>query len=208
MFNVFNVNLFDMKTILTFLFVLALVPDAYAQDDITLTKSELKKFMKEEREAEKLAEMERMSEQTKLMITQQQFVLEAEDLSVNGKRMKVSSMINYIMVDSSTVQVQDGIPFNSGTNGVGGTTHEGSLLQYEYKNIGKKKESYSVLLSFSCPQGNHVLDISIKISPNGYATGNVHRDKVFHGKLVSLTNSKVYKGVANCRPHSALKQMK
>ena len=194
-----------MKTLLTILFSLALVLCTFAQDEEKITKSELKKLMKEQREVEKQAEMEKMAELTKNMITQQQFVLEADYLSVNGRRIQVSPIINFVMVDSSLILMQDGIPINTGTNGVGGTTHEGRLLQYEYKTIGKKEESYNVLLSFFCPLGNHVIDISININPSGYANARANNGSVYQGKLAPLTLSRVYKGLANCRPHSVLK---
>jgi len=186
-----------MKTLMTILFSIVFVIGAYAQDVDKLSKSELKKLKKEQRKAEQAAEMDRIAELTKYMVTQQQFVLEADYLSDKyGNRVNVSPTINFVMVDSAVATVQFGSAFEAGYNGVGGATLEGRLTKYEYKTIGKKEDAYNVSMNFLSSVGNY--DITIMINPGGYAdariSGNWSGKLQYHGKLVPLTLSRVYKG--------------
>ena len=188
-----------MKTILTFLVAFVFILGANSQDEQQLSKKELKKLEKEQKKALQAEEEERMSEVTKYMVHQQQFVLEAEYLSdKSGYRVPVSSTINFFMLDSLKGTIQLGSAMSAGYNGVGGATIDGRITKYKYTVMGKKEDSYSVMLTFMSPVGTY--DITLMVTSQGYADasvrGNWSGQLNYHGKLVPLTLSRIFKGQA------------
>ncbi|KPL17074.1 MAG: hypothetical protein AMS26_02205 [Bacteroides sp. SM23_62] len=189
---------FEMKTLLTLAVAFVFVLGAYSQEDVQqLSQKELKKLQKEQRKAEKTAEMERMAEVTNFMVNQHQFVLEADYLSNKyGTRVPVSPIINFVLIDSLTGTVQFGSAETIGYNGVGGATVDGKITKYEYSVIGKKEDAYSIKLIFMSSIGTY--DITLMVNSQGYADasirGNWSGQLNYHGKLVPLTLSRVYKG--------------
>ena len=141
--------------------------------------------------------MEALAEITDYMVTHQQFVLEADYLSDRtGSRIPVQSTINFIMVDSLTATVQLGSAMSVGYNGVGGTTVEGRISKYEYTLIGKKKEVYSITMSFMSSLG--IYDVTMMVMPDSRTDatirGNWAGSLSYHGKIVPLAQSRIYKG--------------
>ena len=187
-----------MKSLMTFLLAFALVLGAFSQEETQqLSKKELKRLQKEQKKAEQAAETERMAELTKYMVEQQQFVLEADFLSDKyGQRVPVTPTINFVLIDSLVGTVQFGDAMAVGYNGVGGVTVDGRLTKYEYSVIGKKKDSYSIRLILMSSIGTY--DITLLINSQGYGDaqirGNWSGQLNYHGKLVPLTLSRVYKG--------------
>ena len=187
-----------MKTFLTFLMAFVFILGSTAQDETQqLSPRELRKLQKEQRKAEQAAEMERMAEVTEYMIHQQQFVLEADFLSDKyGQRAPVTSTINFVMIDSLVGTVQFGDAQRIGYNGVGGATVDGRITKYEYTKMGKKQDSYSVRMVFMSGIGTYDITLMINAQGVGDATirGNWSDQLNYHGKLVPLTLSRVYKG--------------
>ncbi len=187
-----------MKTLLTLLLAFVFVFVAFSQEETQqLSKKEIKKLQKEQKKAEKAAEEERMAEVTSFMVHQQQFVLEADYLSDKyGQRVPVTPTINFILVDSVAGTVQFGSAEAIGYNGVGGVTVDGRVTKYEYSVIGKKEDSYSIRLILMSSIGTY--DITLMVNSQGYADatirGNWSGQLNYHGKLVPLTLSRVYKG--------------
>jgi Na+-transporting methylmalonyl-CoA/oxaloacetate decarboxylase gamma subunit len=187
-----------MKTLLTLLLAFVFVLGAFSQEETQqLSKQEIKKLQKEQKKAEKAAEAERMAEVTSFMVHQQQFVLEADYLSDKyGQRVPVTPTINFVMVDSVAGTVQFGSAEAIGYNGVGGVTVDGRVTKYEYSVIGKKEDSYSIRLILMSSIGTY--DITLMVNSQGYADasirGNWSGQLNYHGKLVPLTLSRVYKG--------------
>jgi Na+-transporting methylmalonyl-CoA/oxaloacetate decarboxylase gamma subunit len=187
-----------MKTLLTLLLAFVFVLGAFSQEETQqLSKQEIKKLQKEQKKAEKAAEEERMAEVTSFMVHQQQFVLEADYLSDKyGQRVPVTPTINFVLVDSVTGTVQFGSAEAIGYNGVGGVTVDGRITKYEYSVIGKKEDSYSIRLVLMSSIGTY--DITLMVNSQGYADasirGNWSGQLNYHGKLVPLTLSRVYKG--------------
>ena len=187
-----------MKTLLTLLLAFVFVLGAFSQEETQqLSKQEIKKLQKEQKKAEKAAEEERMAEVTSFMVHQQQFVLEADYLSDKyGQRVPVTPTINFVLVDSVTGTVQFGSAQEIGYNGVGGLTVDGRITKYEYSVIGKKEDSYSIRLILMSSIGTY--DITLMVNSQGYADasirGNWSGQLNYHGKLVPLTLSRVYKG--------------
>jgi hypothetical protein len=189
---------FEMKTFMTLLVTFIIVLGAYSQDEVQqLSKKELKKLQKEQKNADLAAESERMAEVTKFMVEQQQFVLEADYLSDKyGQRVIVTPTINFVLIDSLVGSVQFGSAQAIGYNGVGGITVDGRITKYEYTMIGKNQDSYSIRLVFMASIGTY--DITLMVNAQGYADaqvrGNWSGQLNYHGKLVPLTLSRFYKG--------------
>ena len=175
-----------------------LVLGAFSQEEVQqLSQKEIKKLQKEQKKAARAAEEERMAEVTNFMVHQQQFVLEADFLSDKyGQRVSVTPTINFVLVDSLVGTVQFGDAQGMGYNGVGGITVDGRVTKYEYSVIGKKEDSYSIRLILMSSLGTY--DITLMVNSQGYADaqirGNWSGQLNYHGKLVPLTLSRVYKG--------------
>ncbi len=185
-----------MKTIATFLLAFVFILTTYSQDDQQLSKSEIKKLRKEQKKAEQETEREKKVELTNAMITRQQFVLEAEYLSNKyGSRVPVQSTINFIMVDSLEGTIQFGSAMTIGYNGVGGATIEGRISNYNYTLIGKKNNGFMVSFTFMSSLGTY--NITLMVNADGYADasvrGNWSGNLNYHGKLVPLQLSRIYK---------------
>ena len=187
-----------MKPLMTVLLAFIIVLGAFSQEEVQqLSQKEIKKLQKEQKKAARAAEEERMVEVTRFMVHQQQFVLEADYLSDKyGQRVSVTPTINFVMIDSLVGTVQFGDAQGMGYNGVGGLTVDGKVTKYEYSVIGKKEDSYSIRLILMSSIGTY--DITLMVNSQGYADaqirGNWSGQLNYHGKLVPLTLSRVYKG--------------
>ena len=188
----------EMKPLMTFIIAFVFVLGAFSQEETQqLSQKEIKKIQKEQKKAARAAEEERMAEVTRYMVHQQQFALEADYLSDKyGQRVSVTPTINFIMIDSLVGTVQFGDAMAIGYNGVGGVTVDGKVTKYEYSVIGKKEDSYSIRLILMSSIGTY--DITLMVSSQGLADaqirGNWSGQLNYHGKLVPLTLSRVYKG--------------
>ena len=187
-----------MKSLLTLLIAFVFIQGAFSQEETQqLSQKEIKKLQKEQKKAQRAADEERMAEVTNFMVHQQQFVLEADFLSDKyGQRVSVTPTINFVLVDSLVGTVQFGSAQEIGYNGVGGITVDGRITKYEYSVIGKKEDSYSIRLILMSSLGTY--DITLMVNSQGYADaqirGNWSGQLNYHGKLVPLTLSRVYKG--------------
>ena len=188
----------EMKPLMTFIIAFVFVLGAFSQEETQqLSQKEIKKIQKEQKKAARAAEEERMAEVTRYMVHQQQFALEADYLSDKyGQRVPVTPTINFVMIDSLVGTVQFGDAMAIGYNGVGGVTVDGKVTKYEYSVIGKKEDSYSIRLILMSSIGTY--DITLLVSSQGMADaqirGNWSGQLNYHGKLVPLTLSRVYKG--------------
>jgi len=187
-----------MKTLLSILLTFALAISAYGQDE-QLSKKELKKFQKEQKRAEQQAQMELAMMITEQMITTQKFVLEADYLSdKTGNRVPVQAMINFVLCDSTEGTIQLGSAEGAGYNGVGGATIDGRIDRYKFAKIGKKQDSFSVSFGFNSSMG--LYDITLMVNAPGDADitirGNFGGNLNYHGKLVPLSQSRIYKGTS------------
>lgn len=186
-----------MKSIGIMLLVLMLFPVIYGQTEGTVDKKTQKRLLKEERKKQREAEMAETATLVDLMVTTRQFVLEADYLSNQyGRRIMVNSTLNFIIVDSTEGTLQTASMSGvGGSNMMGGVTAEGNITQYEVTKAAKSK-SYSVKLMIMTSIG--IYDIFIAISPDGNANatigGNWGGKLNYHGRLVPLRMSKVYKG--------------
>ena len=188
-----------MKIVATILLAFVFIIGAYSQDENKLSKSEIKRMQREQRKAEQAAQLEEQAVLTEYMVNNQQFVLEADWLSDrSGARIPVSSMINFVTIDSLKGVVQFGSAYSVGYNGVGGATFEGRVSNYKITKTGRNKQGYSISMNFQSSTGNY--DISMMVNANGNADATIRGSwsgKLnYHGKLVPLQLSRVYKGMS------------
>ncbi len=166
---------------LSLIFNLALSPAVYGQDQ--------KKMKKD-------STLNADFNQTKMMLENKDFVLEADYLANQiGDRIPVSSTINFVSVDSANAVLQIGRNTGIGYNGVGGVTAQGNITRYKL-NIDQKRKSF--YLSFSVMTAIGSYDINMSVSADAYAnatlTGIQSGQLIYTGYLVPLEKSRVYKG--------------
>ena len=190
-----------MKQLILIIVLFAFISSSYSQEEEAVyTKKELKQIAKEEKKAKKEAEEEQMRELTKLMLTLQRFVLEADYVgNGKGQRIPVSSSINFISIDSTKAVIQLGTVYGVGYNGVGGITVEGKVTRYELKVIeGKKSKSYSLMFNVMSSIG--IFDVTFLVSETGYTDATIRSNSSgqlrYTGNLVPISLSRVYKGTS------------
>lgn len=124
------------------------------------------------------------------------FVLEADFLQTKyGDQIPVSSMLNFIMVNSTSGVLQTGNNSAIGYNGLGGVTAEGSIgkwqLDRDYKNL-----NFTLRFSILTDIGSY--DVLMTVNAGNYAratiTGLWPGKLIYNGHLNRLDNSGVYKG--------------
>lgn len=132
-------------------------------------------------------------------ITAQQFVLEADMLSdKRGNSVNVSSNINFVAIEGEGAFIQIGNNHTMGNNGVGGVSVEAKITKYEVK---KNKKNGSLYITIYCSSSIGSFDIRIDCNntgehANATVAGNWGGKVNYKGRLVSLRQSRVYKGRA------------
>jgi hypothetical protein len=183
------------QTIIAFLMLfIALGAFAQEQEPKKLTRKEKQEILKLERAKEDSI----LRAVTDVIITNKQFVLEADQLRDRyGNMAFVTSNINFIAVDSNVAVFQFGSAHTVGINGIGGVTVEGRITSFKAKK-NEKNGSYYIQFNISSNLG--MFDISMNVSGDGRASATVNamsRGKLnYSGKLVSLQTSNVYKGMS------------
>jgi len=150
-------------------------------------------FTKKERRD---AEREQEFQQIKSMLDNKNFVLQADYLQDRyGNRVLVSSMINFVAVDSTEATIQIGSNFSNGPNGVGGVTAKGKITKWELTENPKNK-SFMLNMNVMTMIGIYDLSIDIGASGKGSAilTGTTMRSLTFDSNLVPWERNTVYVG--------------
>ncbi len=153
----------------------------------------MEKEMRKEREAEEAA---KKAEMLAIMMNRGQFVLEADMLrDRRGNTVNVSSMINFIAVDSTRGIIQIGSDRYVGLNGVGGITVEGKVDDLKV-NYDEKRKTYNVSYYLRSSSGTY--DIRMSVLSSGRADATVSSNWPgrlnYMGDLVHPLASRVFKG--------------
>ncbi len=124
------------------------------------------------------------------------YVLEADYLQNRyGSRISVSSNLNFIRVDGPKGVLQTGSDFRVGTNGVGGTTAEGSIGDYK---ITRNKKNLTCTVTFNLLTNIGAFNILLTVTSDNYAsatiTGTTSGRLTWDGHLINLDNSRIFKG--------------
>ncbi len=167
----------------------------FSQVEETIDKKTQKKLLREANKEEKRKMQEQEMMIVKKMIEERQFVLEADYLSNGrGSRVHVSSSINFLIIDTTHCMIQIGSRYGIGYNGVGGITTEGKISEFNVLP-NKKGNSFTIQVMTNTTLGN--FDITFYIGSDRYAdaliTGITSGSLRYHGRIVSLKNSRVYK---------------
>ncbi|MFN8209218.1 MAG: DUF4251 domain-containing protein [Bacteroidales bacterium] len=171
------------------LFSITLQAQYYEAIDSVPKRVKKSKLEKEEQTAKDYQLMESILESKR-------FVLEATYLSNSrGTRIPVNSGINFIMADSTRGVIQVGNDAGIGSNGLGGTTVEGSIMRWELKKDTRRK---NFTASWTVMSAVGTYDVIMYVSPGGYAScrvsGNWSGSITFDGNLVHKSRSRVFKG--------------
>jgi hypothetical protein len=183
-----------MKLINLIIIGLIFVNGIFAQE--VKTDKELKKEASQKKKEEKKAQLENQYLAIGQLLDSKRFVMEAQYLNNRrGNLIPVSSILNFIKVDSSYGIVQTGSPQGIGYNGVGGVTAQGRIVNWKLDKNDKRK-TFDLFMTLSCNIG--VYDIAMSVNYLGYATvsltGLRSGKLLFEGNLVPTNESNVYKG--------------
>jgi hypothetical protein len=158
----------------------------------TLSRKEIKKRQKEEKELLRQKQFEHMSQ----LLENRTFVLEAEYIQDEWlNRFSVSSVINFVMVNADTLIGQFGAISAAGENGTGGETGKGIITTYK---LSKKEKDRSFFLAIGIVMPTRHIDIYIDIDASGAARADVvfyaHNHWIYDGNIVSMKDTKVVVG--------------
>jgi hypothetical protein len=157
--------------------------------NIKLSKQE----MREAKKAELFANYNALG----TVLESKRFVLQADFLQNQyGERIDVTSILNFIKVDSLNGVLQTGFnSSNPGFNGVGGVTAEGRISQWK---LVKNPKNMSYFLRFGMVTNIGVFDISMSVSADNSAhatlRGLTPGKLDFEGNLVIIENAGIFKG--------------
>lgn len=189
-----------MKRLLIPLLMAMVVLSAYAQEESPVDTKTTKKLTKEQKQELRRIEEAESAKLVTMMVETQRFVLEADYLSDRtGQRVFVSNTINFIAVDSNKITIQlatvSGV---GGVNGMGGITADGNITSFEVDKSGKYQDAYSIHIVAMTRIGTYDIFLDILPSANADASvsGNTGGKLNYHGRLVPLHVSKVFKGMA------------
>jgi hypothetical protein len=161
-----------------------------------LSKKEQRKLDRELKKEQQAKEMEVQSALVKIMVENQRFVLEANQLrDKRGNMVNVSSTINFVAVDSLNGVLQIGNNAYVGLNGVGGITETGTVANYEY-SLNEKNGTYNIKYFLRSPGGNY--DVQMVAYSNGRADATISSNwpgrLTYSGFLVPPGTSRVWQG--------------
>ncbi len=188
-----------MRTLFIILLSLIYIPAVFTQEEEAVDSKTQKQLLKEEKKKQREMEEAERARLVDLMVNARRFVLEADYLSNQyGDRIVVSSTLNFIIVDSAQGTIQIASPSGiGGPNFMGGVTADGMITQYEVSKL-PKSGGYNIKLLIMTSLGSY--DLFISVTTDGYATatigGNWGGKLNYHGRLVPLGISRIYKGRA------------
>jgi hypothetical protein len=186
-----------MKTLGILMMVLMIFQVTYSQTEETVDKKTQQQLLKEEKKKQREAERDDKAALVDTMVNARRFVLEADYLSDQyGSRVVVNSTLNFIVIDSTEGTIQTASMWGvGGSNMLGGITADGNITQFEVTKSEKSK-SYSIRVMIMTSVGAYDIFFSISSDGNASATlgGNWGGKLNYHGRIVPLGVSRVYKG--------------
>ena len=188
------------KLFLTTLLITLSFP-VFSQDTLgteVLGKKEQRKLEREHKFSEKQADEAQSREITQQLVKNQRFILEADYVADRyGMKYPVTSLLNFIRIDSTNAIIQLGSNTGLGYNGVGGITVEGRVTKYKLsEKQNKKGTSYTITAYVTSSLGTYDLQFWVSQLGNADAAvrGNFPGSVTFTGHLVPIDESRVYKG--------------
>lgn len=154
------------------------------------------KLSKEERKAAKRDRDYYNFQVVDTMVENKSFILEADYLENQfGVRKPVTSLLNFIELDSVNAVLQTGSNVSLGTNGVGGVTAEGNIQGLK---ISKNTKNLTFFLRFTVLTNVGIYDVAMTIYSDKHARAEISglsRGKlIYTGRIQNLWESRAYKG--------------
>jgi hypothetical protein len=181
-------NLAFYSGILLFVFGFSLIPYNSKAQDVKLSRQEKK-------DLEKVALFANF-QAIDTLLERKTYVIEADFLRDQyGNQVPVTSVLNFILVNSSRVVLQTGSNYSAGNNGVGGITAEGNIQNYK---VVKDPKNLSYNVSFSVMTNVGIFDVFMTIGADTNAratiTGLSRGHLTWDGRFQNLYDSRVFKG--------------
>ena len=180
-----------MKTVVIIIVVLFLANGLSAQENTP--QNESSKSTKASKKEQQEAALTQQFREKAALVESKRFVLEA-DFLINkaGEQISVSSVLNFIMVDSNMAVIQVGNTVGLGPNGSGGLTAKGKITSWDVDK-NEKKNSINVRMNVNTSIGFY--SVSMFIPAGNNTTAKLSPATLdFVGKLVPLEMSSVYEG--------------
>ncbi len=173
---------------LFFVFVFGSIPYNLKAQDVRLSRQEKKALEQSQMNANYNA--------IDTLVERRTFVIEADYLrNQYGDQVPVTSVLNFIMLDSNRAVIQTGSNHRVGYNGVGGVTAQGRIQNYK---VIKDPKNLSYNVSFSVMTNIGIYDIFITIHSDTNASATIsglsRGQLTWDGRFQNLYNSDVYKG--------------
>lgn len=183
-----------MKSIGLFLAILIIAGGLTAQE-VRPDKSSKKEASIRKKE-EKEARIDKQYSDTWQLLNSKSFVLEAQYLrNIYGIPIPVSSLLNFIDVESNWAVIQIGSPQGLGYNGLGGVTARGRITKWKL-NKNDKRKLFDLYMTVSFADA--VYDVNMTIDYSGHAsaslTGLNPGKLTFEGDLIPRDESSVFTG--------------
>lgn len=175
--------------ILCSLLMLLSVNSSFSQDNKSAKQE--KKALKNQENQEKLEALYKIVESRK-------FIVEANSVSNNeGETFTVSPSINYFYVDSLNSTIQLSFEGLIGWNGIGGITADGSIDKYDLSPLkqGKPITLTGMIIGRAGGNTQFVMYVNSEGMATVSITGNWGNTINFQGRLLTLAESKVFKGI-------------
>ncbi|MCX6258454.1 MAG: DUF4251 domain-containing protein [Bacteroidia bacterium] len=183
-----------MKKIFIILSLIVFVSILNGQESpkTSLSKKEIRKKKKEEKEAKLQIEFDSIYH----LLLGKSFVLEADYVeNTAGRRHSVNYLLNFLMIDSENAVLQVGSDNHIGYNDMGGATAKGNITSYKLSRNDEHK-SCSLAITVNTMTGH--FEISFDIPASGSASAWVYGMNfgriVFEGRIVPLKYSHVFTG--------------
>jgi hypothetical protein len=179
-------------TILLSFLVFASLLQAQETSPDSLTRKEIRKKHKVEKQLLRQKQYEEMSD----LLENRSFVLEADYIQNQYlNHASVSALINFVMVDSATMIGQLGFLGWTGSNGAGGGTGKGEIMTYKLSKHDKAK-SFSLEMGVDMRGGrvNIFMDIDASGTAKADVVFTIYGHLIYDGRIVPLKDSKVFIG--------------
>jgi hypothetical protein len=189
-----------MKKYLVLLGMSLALLNAVAQEENSVDSRTTQELTREQKNEQRRLEAEETAKVVDWMVKNKKFVLEAYAVSNQyGERYEVNSRINFIAIDSNKITIQlASMSGMGGYNGLGGITAEGRITEFKISKTGKKSSGYSIQILAMTTIGSY--DIFFNVSTNSRADASIGGSwggKLnYHGFLIPLSKSKIYKGMS------------
>lgn len=179
---------------------LAILNSVVAQEENSVDTKTTRELTREQKNEQKRLDAEETAKIVDWMVNNKKFVLEAYAVSNQyGERYEVNSRINFIAIDSNKITIQlASMSGMGGYNGLGGITADGRITDFKINKAGKKSSGYSIQILAMTSIGSYDIFFNVSTNSNAVATiGGSWGGKLnYHGFLIPLSKSKIYKGMS------------